>query len=665
MSFSFVPSGYINSSSSSSFIHPTRCHRRHRHHHHATHSMNMNTKEDIVVIGAGLPGLSTAFELAKTGIKVRLFTSSSKAHTPGSHAAAGMLAPDCEAITSRPMLHMCRLSRSLYPQFISSLHAIVPEINVNLTSTHPFLLTAPCNPSPDSRVVQLSTDQLRMIEPALNVDHAVKCIDDISIDAKQLTLALTAACDKLGVVISRNLPIHRIITDNNDLVSYVQTIDGQTIYADHFIITNGSWLRDLLPSIPIRPVKGQMLSLSCPPDYVIKNDMLRHVIYSEDCYIVPKFSNGASSVLPSCYYVGATVEDIGFDTNVTAGAISKLLNDAIKLIPSFEQYQIIHTWAGLRSTTPDLLPVLGITQYSNLSVASGFYRNGVLLSPIVGKLMCAVALGQTHSLPSNYKSFLQHFSPSRFTNPPPSAKEVKLFKILKDGTKEPILPPEGWKQKFYRPASLPTTEDESASPPTPHWAVPFSSSPSSLSNNNSTIPTTEDKSAPPPTPHRAVPFSSSPSLSSNNNVTKISLKDTPNDVEYSADVNDAESISAINDAYDDVLANRELTDVEEHEKLARAHNRAFGRTPSYLENREGVPVLSISDEEVKVFDKAFQQGINDMIQLESTFQSNDPSVLATKKDIEIIQTLDGSQDDGDTNGFEQQHIDGISTDGYY
>lgn len=686
--------------------------------------LSSESNSDVVIIGAGIAGLSTAFEVARRGGRVRVITSPSR--RPAGLAAAGMLAPHSESI-SGPVFDLCRASLALYPNFVYALNQIVPEIDIRFRSCNNFLLpaldgTQIPSTSPNAHTQLLNADQLRTLEPALGprVTSAVRCLDDASVDNRQLMLALRTACQKLGVRIDE-VPIRRIITSSIDSqVHAVQTEDGTLIQGAHYVLANGAWMRNLLPSIPIRPVKGQMLSL-VPSSGIATSDCLEHVLYGNDVYIVPKED-------ATLYHVGGTVEDIGFSTTNTAGGISKLLASAIALVPAFADYEIQETWAGLRPTTPDLDPILGASEYRNLSIAGGLYRNGVLLAPIIAQLISSLVFSDSSSLSSQMHSFLNDFSASRFVNANASAtdyktpasstmkrkdkhapnqrsglsqtansnmahapekqttgaQEVKMFKILKDGTRQPIYPfPEWNRQSSDKSAASATSEnadtnlnrkraEEGEPAPAPTAAT------SSGTENKSKVlmyrilkDGTREPVYPPPD-WEPSPAPKQPSGGSE--------ADAPSpQMLYSASVKDPESVSGINDAYDDVLINQEREDREDHEKLARAHNRSFGRTRSYLEDIEGTPVLSLSQEDVIRFDKALEEGIQDMKGFAKRFSPEDPSVLATKEDMEIISrdayraSIEADSYNSNINGarvlIEGDNSDsentGLSTDGYY
>lgn len=627
---------------------------------------------DVVIIGAGIAGLSTAFELAQNGASVRILTSPNR--RPAALAAAGMLAPNAEALPT-VMHNLATQSLNLYPDFINNLQAVVPGIDVGFQARNDFLvpildqMNAPTFP-PGARYEWVSGNALQMLEPALadSVSSAARMVDDRSVDARKVYAALEAACIKLGVRINET-PVRRIIAGlGTGVVDAVYTADNEIVRAGHYVVASGAWSHSVLPSVPVRPVKGQMLSLR-PPTHDDGSNRLQHVLCSSKCYVVPKEES-------QLFYIGATVEESGFTTHITAGGILDLLHSAIELVPAFSDYEIAETWTGLRPTTPDLAPILGLSEFSNVSVASGFHRNGILLAPITGKLTAAVAMGKSASLSEEMQQFLDGFSYRRFFSgalheselstsstsvqkpsttspteessveaplPSPESSErtspgvgsddeekpqVMMYRILEDGTNEPVLPPKNWQpssaiasEQNQKSSDIPfsSSSDESNSPNTVENGVEI------LATKQMSVTYEQDLTQSPPgqKPSQPVPT------------------DTVNNVEeasYTLNVANPENISGINDAYQDVLKNRGREDIN---KKSRAANRAFGRQKSSLEDDDSVP-LSLTEEEVSLFDKAVEAGLKEMEEFAKCFDSNDPSVVATNKDKEQMAVAQAS-----------------------
>lgn len=669
---------------------------------------------DVVVIGGGLAAFSTAFELAQFGVRVRIVTDNTR-RLPGGMAAAGMLAPNAEGLTDPLMLDMCRLSLDEFGPLVSQLSDIVSEVNVDYRPHNNFLLPClqddqPIDPSPGAKLIRVEPQN---IEPLLNHDNMAsvhRCLDDASIDSRALLQALRMACERLGVVIHSP---YGGVTSINPKLGHIQLAGGRTgqlIHAGHFVVCAGSWTSSLLPMIPMKPVKGQMLSL-VPPSSSTQEPYLHHVLFGRHCYIVPKELDDKP-----VYFVGATVEDVGFSSTITAAGVASLLKNALDLVPHFRDFQISDTWSGLRSSTPDLLPVLGnVPEYGNVSVASGFLRNGVLLTPITGRILAAVALGNMQSLSAKDQNFLSRFSCNRFCdgtvtaestvdgqrfgqvqtttasqpNGQRSQTDVKMYKILKDGSKEAVHAPPGWSQLSQRGKNekkepqiqrqdikinkILDDGSREAVVPAVGWPQPASEpkDESSVARNQQAVVAESPFSTLSSSQGEVVEETGQSIVEGQNDdmskVTTVKLDERS--IDYKEEVDNGDNVSAVNDAYDDVIANRNRSNVEEHEKLARSMNRTFGRTPSYLENGTTAR-MSLSQEEVERYDEAVEQAMDEMKVFTMRFDPSDPSVKATQRDLHLMDLNEKGEGsvpstNGSMNGTTSSEEHQFSTDGYF
>jgi thiazole synthase len=258
---------------------------------------------------------------------------------------------------------------------------------------------------PDDTATWLDETQVRELEPNLHpeVVGGWWFPEDASVDARRLTCALRAACIAAGVdiKIGKDFEVQSLDLLNGECRGlYLQS--GKYIKTKSVLVANGSWMRQLLP-VPIEPHKGQSISLKMPTD---KPPILKRVLFAQDSYIVPK-SDGR-------IVVGATVEAGSFDPNVTPAGIMHILHHALQLVPGLGDLPIEETWAGLRPTTPDKGPILGKTQWNNVFLAGGYWRNGVLLAPKTGQMLAQVIAGQELS-PSD-QALLDAFGWDRFTS---------------------------------------------------------------------------------------------------------------------------------------------------------------------------------------------------------------------------------------------------------
>ena len=333
---------------------------------------------EIAVIGAGLIGLSIAYELKRRGASVRVFDRAQ----PGrgaSWAGAGMLAPFSESVDDERLCAFMGDSLERYPDFVRQLVAdsgVDPHLRLD------GILHVARNerlPSTDAgRYEFLNAAQTIALEPALRGSIAGGLLSrgEGQVDNRRLGRALRAACDSRGVDISDDCPVHAIESDTRRVLG-LRTPDG-FVAAPVVINATGAWsaqLRDVPVACEPRifPVKGQMLSLEIPKGF------MRHVIWSDDIYLVPRTDGRL--------LIGATVEHAGFDARCTAAGIAHLLSGALAVAPSLRDFTVSETWAGLRPGTPDGRPYLGETPLEGYYLATGHYRNGILLAPATAVLL--------------------------------------------------------------------------------------------------------------------------------------------------------------------------------------------------------------------------------------------------------------------------------------
>ena len=345
---------------------------------------------DVLIIGGGVIGLAIAIELKLRShcvtILVRDFNSGA------SHAAAGMLAPQAEQIPLSAMLDLCLLSRQLYPDWISK----IEHLSGLSTGYWNCGILAPVYEKKSRNNAQwLDRSAISQHQPNLSTDVVGGWWypDDAQVDNRALTNALRACAIALGVNIQDGVTVKNFIYERNR-VTGVCTTTSELIHAEHYVLAIGAWSNDLLP-IPVQPKKGQMLSVRVTD----KELPLKQVLFGSDIYIVPRTDGRI--------IIGATMEDVGFTPYNTPAGMQLLLQRAIRLYPQLQNYPIAEFWWGFRPATPDELPILGASPYDNLTLATGHYRNGILLAPVTANLIADVVNNKTSSL-------LEHFHYSRF-----------------------------------------------------------------------------------------------------------------------------------------------------------------------------------------------------------------------------------------------------------
>jgi glycine oxidase len=255
-------------------------------------------------------------------------------------------------------------------------------------------------------VTRLRPSQARALVPALApaVRLALEVAGDHAVDPRKLTASLVAAGRGAGVELRTGAEVAAVELSSSGSVGGLRLADGEVVAAEQVVIAAGAWSDaiDGIPDaarVPIHPVKGQILRLHDPAG----PGLLGRVLRMTSGYLVPR-GDGR-------YVLGATMEERGFDTTVTAGAVFELLRDAGELIPGISELVIDEIIAGLRPATPDNAPAIGPDSVPGLHWAVGHYRNGILLAPITADTVVA---GLTGAEPPELAA---PFSPGRFADP--------------------------------------------------------------------------------------------------------------------------------------------------------------------------------------------------------------------------------------------------------
>ena len=359
----------------------------------------MKTTKNILIIGGGIISLSIAIELKRQGAKVTVV--SKDFMQAASHAAAGMLAPMAEKLTSSAMFDLCSRSRWLYPEWTQKLEELT-GVDTGYLSCG---ILAPVYAQPESiaedkGAVWLDKQAIHLYQPGLSdrVMGGWWHPEDGQVDNRCLMRSLLQAAQTLGVEIKEGVAV-KAIQQKQGRVNGVLTNIGQ-LEAEEYVLAAGSWSSQLLP-LPVRPVKGQMLSLRMPqkPHQPFP---LQRVLYGENIYLVPRQDGRL--------VIGATVEDVEWTPFNTPKGVQNLLDRATELYPAIADWQIEEFWWGFRPGTPDELPILGRSACDNLYLATGHYRNGILLAPVTASLLTDLILEQKSD------PLLAEFSYQRFYN---------------------------------------------------------------------------------------------------------------------------------------------------------------------------------------------------------------------------------------------------------
>jgi glycine oxidase len=378
---------------------------------------------DAVVVGGGVIGLAIAWRAAQAGMAVTVVD-----ERPGrgaSWAAAGMLAPVTEVhYGERPLLALNLAAAAGWPSFAVEVEeasgrpvgytavgtlAVARDADDNAALEDLYQFQLRCG----LEVERLRSRECRQLEPGLHpgIRGGVLAAGDHQVDNRALVEALLAACERAGA----RMVAGRVteLAAEGDRVTGVVLGDGERLAAGAVVLAAGCWSGGLggvaaeaLP--PVRPVKGQLLYLRGPATEPLCSRNVRGL----EVYVVPR---GDGRVV-----VGATVEEQGFDTRVTAGAVHDLLRAALELLPDVAELELLETVCGLRPGSPDNAPMIGPAGPEGLVVATGHYRNGILLTPVTADAVAELLAS------GRVPEAIAPFAPGRFAGGVPATPAGRL-----------------------------------------------------------------------------------------------------------------------------------------------------------------------------------------------------------------------------------------------
>ncbi len=343
---------------------------------------------DAIFVGGGAIGLSCAWRAAGRGARVAVLD---RAEPPAgaTRVAAGMLAPVGElAFGESELLEMTLASSRLYPGFVAELEAASGEptgyarqgalhIALDRDEAAELRRVHDLQRSRGLEAEWLPPRRCRQLEPGLtpSFNGGVHAPGEAAVDPRALTRALLAALAAAGAEVRSGTEVIAGLYEGERLVG-VRTRAGEELHAPAVVLAAGAWsgVAEWLPEHarpPVRPVKGQIVELRGRDGAA---PLAGRILASERVYLVPRPDGRL--------VVGATSEEQGFDTAVTAGGVHELLREAYRLLPDIAEMELAGAMAGLRPGTPDNLPLVGPGAIDGLLLATGHYRNGILLAPL-------------------------------------------------------------------------------------------------------------------------------------------------------------------------------------------------------------------------------------------------------------------------------------------
>ncbi len=372
--------------------------------------MNLPKTQEILIIGGGVIGLSIARRLHQKGIRAITILERGRIGEESSYAAAGMLAPNAETDKLDDFYRLCRDSNQIYPNFARELFeetGVDVELERSGTIYAAFTETDvreireryEWQKKSNIAVEHLGAEASRKLESFISPDvrEALYFPHDWQVENRKLLAALRKYAETNQINIIENAAVEKLLIENGKVIG--AAVGNQNLTAEKVVVTAGAWTSliktDGFTLPKVRPIRGQIIA------FQTSKRLFQHVIYSPRGYLVPR--------LDGRILVGATVEDVGFDSDTTEAGIEFLREIALEIAPSLVNLKIAQKWAGLRPFAADSLPIFGaMAGIENLFVATAHYRNGILLAPKTAEIMADAIVGDAAS------NYLEAFSPRRF-----------------------------------------------------------------------------------------------------------------------------------------------------------------------------------------------------------------------------------------------------------
>jgi glycine oxidase len=368
-------------------------------------------RPDVIVVGGGLMGCSVAYRLAKDGARVLVLERS----IPGaeaSSAAAGILGPSVESFENALALQLGRRSRELHAELADELDELFGvDVGFRRCGVVKLAFDEEERAALDAQASTLrlhgvrcdrwSPEELIQEEPAANPDAAgALCIpEDAQVEPKKLLAAVALGAEHDGVTFRSGSTVRGVNVEGGRVRGV--RLGDQVIEADRLVVAAGSWTT-LIPGLPfnsetIFPVRGQMIATETRPP------IFRRIVFGAGGYVVTRPDGRV--------LCGSTMERVGFQRGITFGGMADVIRKATQIAPGLRDAAIQEHWSSFRPGTPDGLPLVGETRIEGLFLASGHYRNGILLAPLTAELIAEAMTGK----PSSRES--EALSPKRFEEP--------------------------------------------------------------------------------------------------------------------------------------------------------------------------------------------------------------------------------------------------------
>lgn len=364
---------------------------------------------DAIVIGGGIIGCSIAYRLAQEKVKVTVVERNARPGSEASAAAAGMLIAEGHPHPSKALSELARASRELYPELVRRLKS---ETGIDIEHRRSGLIFLAFSDEDEAeldrlyarqkeegiQVERLSSTELLALEPKVSrkARWGLRFQAEQYVDNLKLVEALVVAAARLGVEFRTGAPVTALSVEKGKAVGV--EVSGEKLQAACVINAAGCWAGTIdgkFSRLPVKPARGQIVLIEALAP------LFNHLLFSRRAYIAPRCDGRM--------LVGSTIEFAGFDRSVTAGGVASILGSALEISPDLGRLPIRRALAGLRPFAPDELPILGPSEIEGLIIATGHYRNGILLAPITAKLITKLVI--EGAMPAE----LDRFSPRRFS----------------------------------------------------------------------------------------------------------------------------------------------------------------------------------------------------------------------------------------------------------
>jgi len=369
---------------------------------------------DVIIAGGGIIGGSIAFRLALQKLRVLVIDRQSPGQE-ASWAAAGMLAPAPDSAEAIPLVPLSRASLKIYPEFVAAVEeisgmsagfrphgAIEALFDIDAENKLSAMLALHGQLGLDTQM--LHVEDAAVLEPHLSREIRAAAIlrQEAAVDNRALTSGVLRAAEISGVAVRANSSVEKLrFSETGRCVGVIAS--GEEICAKHVVVAAGfasHTIEGIAKHAPTCPIRGQMVAFQS------ERVDIHRVLRSERGYIVPRGKGRCVA--------GSTIEKVGLEKRVTPHGISKILEAAVQMVPALANAAIVETWCGLRPDTPDHLPSLGPTDVEGLLIATGHFRNGILLAPVTARLIDEWITKQRAPVASDIDVNWNLFSPMRF-----------------------------------------------------------------------------------------------------------------------------------------------------------------------------------------------------------------------------------------------------------